>query len=240
MALLDKVRGNTIHPVFREMTPADVPAAVVSLVRGLVATDVAKRPPDADRVADRLSAALPPAPGVAPPRPPSPLPWVGLGAAGGVAVTCILLTVFAALTFAAGWWSVGSREAVAVATPAPPDEPLPSGVVLPPPSAEAASEVPAREVLLDGASSAEQRRAAARVVLRHEPRSEVEPLTRDLALLEVTADCRARLAALQRVSEQGDARALPTVRRQRYARCRGDFRRQAARAVSRMERRLAE
>ena len=28
MALLDKVRGNTIHPVFREMTPADVPAAL--------------------------------------------------------------------------------------------------------------------------------------------------------------------------------------------------------------------
>ena len=28
MALLDKVRGNIIHPEFREMTPADVPAAL--------------------------------------------------------------------------------------------------------------------------------------------------------------------------------------------------------------------
>ena len=129
------------------------------------------------------------------------------------------LPVVAAIVLGVTFAMFRDDEPEAVARRQAPDQPIMGGLL------EKAQEVaeaavdptppPVRERIntLAGSSDARARREAADWLHAHEPESQVPPYAKALADLERERGCRGRAAAIEKIEEIGDERALKTLRR---------------------------
>jgi hypothetical protein len=133
--------------------------------------------------------------------------------------------------------STKTPDATTVDAPAPKDSPTPDAKPTAVPTALTGS----LEVLLTSADK-KARKAAADAIAAYEPATDVPPFARNIASLERQTTCPGKLTLVERISADGDARALPalhllekTPRKGCDGDCIGCLREPLARAIGRLE-----